>query len=34
VPVPSTTTFNNVAVIPGTTYTIVNNGSLIITYYA
>lgn len=28
-----TTTFNNVAVTPGTTYTIVNNNSLTITYY-
>lgn len=27
------TTFTNVAVIPGTTYTIVNNGSLTIQYY-
>lgn len=28
------TTFNNVSVTPGTTYTIVNNGSLTISYYA
>lgn len=28
-----TTTFNNVSVTPGTTYTIVNNGALTITYY-
>jgi len=30
----SDTTFNNVAVTPGTTYTIVNNGALTIQYYA
>jgi hypothetical protein len=29
----SNTTYNNVSVIPGTTYTIVNNGALTITYY-
>ena len=32
-PVAPTTTFTNVAVTPGTTYTIVNNGSLTIGYY-
>jgi hypothetical protein len=30
----SNTTFNNVAITPGVTYTIVNNGSLTIQYYA
>jgi len=30
---PGTTTFNNVSVTPGTTYTIVNNGALTIQYY-
>lgn len=30
----STTTYTNIPVTPGTTYTIVNNGSLTITYYA
>jgi hypothetical protein len=29
----SNTTYNNVSVIPGTTYTIVNNGALTITYF-
>lgn len=29
----STFTYNNVPVTPGTTYTIVNNGSVTITYY-
>jgi len=32
-PVAPTTTFNNTAVVPGTTYTIQNRGSLTITYY-
>jgi hypothetical protein len=32
-PAAPTTTFTNVAVIPGTTYTISNSGSLTITYY-
>jgi len=31
---PGTTTFNNVAVTPGNTYTISNNGALTIQYYA
>jgi hypothetical protein len=30
----STTTYTNVAVTPGTTYTVVNNGALTIQYYA
>lgn len=33
VPTASNTTFTNVAVTPGTQYTIVNNGTLTITYY-
>lgn len=32
-PTASNTTYNNVAVVPGTQYTIVNNGSLAIEYY-
>jgi hypothetical protein len=31
---PGTTTFNNVTVTPGNTYTISNNGALTIQYYA
>lgn len=33
-PAPGPTTYNNVAVTPGATYTIVNSNSLTITYYA
>lgn len=33
IPAAPTTTFTNVAVVPGTTYTISNSGSLTITYY-
>lgn len=33
-PAPGPTTYNNVAVTPGATYTVVNSNSLTITYYA
>jgi hypothetical protein len=33
-PTAPTTTFNNVTVVPGTTYTIDNRQSLVITYFA